>query len=68
MCLGLCGVCSRGWRVCRSVCGLCVVGGWRVCMSVCGVCVVGGWGDVHSLVNVAKGMHVWSVVAVGCCG
>ena len=53
MCVCLCGVCSRGWRVCRSVCG---------------VCVVGGWGDVHSLVSVAKGIHVWSVVAVGCCG
>ena len=33
---------------------------WRVCSR--------GWGDVHSLVNVAKGIHVWSVVAVGCCG
>ena len=26
MCLGLCGACSRGWRVCMSVCGVCVVG------------------------------------------
>ena len=39
-----------------------------MCVGLCGVCVVGGWGDVHSLVNVAKGIHAWSVVAVGCCG
>ena len=57
----------EGWRVCRSVCGVCVVGG-GVCACLCVACVVGGWGDVHSLVNVAKGMHVWFVVAVGCCG
>ena len=33
---------------------------WRMC--------VGGGGGVPPLVNVAKGVHVWSVVAVGCCG
>ena len=30
----VCVVGGWGWRVCRSVCGVCVVGG-----SVCGVCV-----------------------------
>ena len=39
-----------------------------MCVGLCVACVVGGWGDVHSLVNVVKGIHVWSVVTVGCCG